>query len=102
MLVRTRNGTAVEEPPFAVLSRPLRATQTAGRGGLISFGLAGSGAVRLRVYDPAGRVVANLADGRMGPGEYRFGFAPPAAGVYVAKLRLDGKDACSAKLVVLR
>ena len=102
MLVRTRNGTAVEEPPFAVLSRPLRATQTAGRSGLVSFGLAGSGAVRLRVYDPAGRVVANLADGRLGAGEHRFSFVPPAPGVYVAKLTLDGKDAYSAKLVAFR
>ena len=102
MLVRTRNGTAVEEPPFAVLSRPLRATQSVGRGGLISFGLAGSGAVQLRVYDPAGRVVANLADGRLGPGEHRFSFTPPVSGVYIAKLTLDGRDTYSAKLVALR
>jgi len=102
MQVGTRNGVAVEEPPFAVLSRPLRARQTAGRGGLISFGTAGSGAVRLRVYDRAGRVVANLADGRLDAGEHRFNFTPPANGVYVVKLSLDGKNTYSTKLVVLR
>ena len=102
MQVRTRNGVAVQEPPFAVLSRPLRAAQTAARSGLISFGTAGAGVVRLRVYDPAGRVVANLADGRLGPGEHRFGFAPPANGVYVVKLTIDGRDTYNTKLVVLR
>ena len=102
MQVRTVNGVAVAEPPFAVLSKPLRASQTVGRGGLISFGLAGSGSVRLRVYDAAGRDVANLADGRLGAGEHRFSFTPPAPGVYVTKLTLDGKDTYSAKLVVLR
>ncbi|MBN2465201.1 hypothetical protein JXD38_06225 [candidate division WOR-3 bacterium] len=102
MQVRTRNGVAVAEPPFAVLSRPLRAAQTVGRGGLVSFGLAGSGTARLRVYDQTGRVVVNLMDGRLGPGEHRFAFAPPAAGVYVAKLTLDGKDSYSARLVVLK
>jgi len=102
MQVRTRNGVAVQEPPFAVLSRPLRAVQTASRSGLISFGTAGSGAVRLRVFDPTGRVVANLADGRLGAGEHRFSFTPPANGVYVVKLTLDGRDTYNAKLVVLR
>ena len=102
MQVRTRNGVAVQEPPFAVLSRPLRAMQTAGRSGLISFGLAGSGAVRLRVFDPVGRVMANLVDGKLGAGEHRYCFTPPATGVYVVKLTLNGKDTFSAKLVVLR
>jgi hypothetical protein len=102
MLVRTRNGTSVEELPLAALSRPLRATQSVGRSGLISFGLAGSGSVRLRVYDPAGRVMANLADGRLGAGEYRFSFTPPAPGVYIAKLTVDGRDTYSTKLVALR
>jgi hypothetical protein len=102
MQVKTNNGVAVMEPPFAVLSRPLHTAQTASRSGLISFGTTGSGAVRLRVFDPTGRVVANLADGRLGPGEHRFSFAPSAAGVYVAKLTLDGRDTYNAKLVVLR
>jgi hypothetical protein len=102
MQVRTRNGVAVAEPPLAVLSRPLRATQTIGRSALISFDLAGSGAVKLRVFDQAGRAVANLADGRLGPGEYRFTFTPPAAGVYIVKLTLDGRDSYNTKLVVLR
>ncbi len=102
MQVRTRNGVAVAEPPFAVLSRPLRAAQTIGRSGAISFGLAGTGRAELAVFDQAGRAVVNLADGRFGPGEYRFSFAPPAAGVYVVRLTLDGRDTYSAKLVVLR
>jgi len=102
MLVRTHNSVAVEEPPCAVLSRPLRAAQTASHSGLISFGIAGSGAVRLRVYDPLGREVGNLADGRLGAGEHHFSFTPPAAGIYVVKLTLDGKDTYNTKLVVLR
>jgi hypothetical protein len=102
MQVRTRNGVAVQQPPYAVLSRPLRAVHTARGNGLISFGTAGSGSVRLLVFDRAGRVVANLAEGRLGAGEHRFSFAPPATGVYVVKLTLDGKDPYSAKLVVLR
>lgn len=102
MMVRTHNNVAVEEPPFAVLSRPFHATQTVGRSGLVSFGLAGTGTVRLQVYDPAGRVVAKLADGRLGPGEHRFNFAVPAPGIYIAKLTLNGKDTYSTKLVALR
>jgi len=101
MQVRTRNGVAVAEPPYAVLSRPFRTTQAIGRSGLISFGLAGSGTVRLQVFDRTGRAVATLVDGRLGPGEHRLKFAPPAAGVYVVKLTLDGKDSYNAKLVVL-
>ncbi len=101
MLVATRNGVAVAEPPFAVLSRPLRVRQTVG-GGEVGFGIAGSGSVRLRVFDQSGRAVAQIADGRLGAGEYRFGFRAPAAGVYVAKLTLDGRDAGAAKLVVFR
>ena len=102
MQVRTHNGVAVQEPPFAVLSRPLRAVPVAGRSGLISFGTAGYGTVRLRVYDPTGRVVANLADGRIGAGQHRFSFASASNGVYVVKLTLDGKDTYNTKLVVLR
>jgi len=102
MQVSTHNGVAVQEPPFAVLSRPLRAVQTASRNGLISFGTAGSGTVRLRIFDQTGRVVANLADGRLGPGEHRFSFTPPANGVYVVKLTLDDRDTHNTKLVVLR
>jgi hypothetical protein len=102
MRVRTRNGVAVTEPPYAVLSRPLRAVPTAGRDGMISFGTAGSGAVRLRVFDAIGRVVANLADSRLGAGEHRFTFTPPANGVYVVKLTLDDKNTYNTKLVVLR
>jgi hypothetical protein len=102
MQVRTRNGVAVQEPPYAVLSRSLRAVQTVGHGGLVSFGTAGSGSVRLRVYDPLGREVAALADGRLGPGEHRFSFTPPANGVYVVKLTLDDKETYNTKLAVLR
>jgi hypothetical protein len=102
MQVRTRNGVAVAEPPYAVLSRPLRAAPVAGRNGLISFGTAGSGIVRLRVYDPTGRIVANLADGRLGQGDHRFNFAPPSSGVYVVKLTLDDRNTYNTKLVVLR
>jgi hypothetical protein len=102
MQVRTHNGVAVQEPPFAVLSRPLRAVPVAGRSGLVSFGTAGSGTVRLHVYDPTGRIVADLADGWLSAGEHRFSFTPPSNGVYVIKLTLDGKDTYNTKLVVLR
>jgi len=102
MQVRTRNGVAVAEPPFAVLSRPLRAVQTAARSGLISFGTSGSGLARLRVLDPSGRVVANLMDGRLSAGEHSFPYTPPANGVYIVKLTLAGRDDYNTKLVVLR
>jgi len=101
MMVSTRNGVAVAEPPFAVLSRPLRAYQTVG-GGQVCFGLAGSGSAQLRMYDQSGRAVAELLDGSLGTGEHRFSFAAPASGVYVAKLTLDGRNAGNVKLVVLR
>ena len=102
MMVRTHNNVAAMEPPFAVLSRPFHTTQTVGRSGLVGFGLAGTGTVRLQVYDPAGRVVAKLADGRLGSGEHRFSFALPAPGIYIAKLTLNGKDTYSTKLAALR
>jgi hypothetical protein len=102
MQVSTHNGVGVQEPAFAVLSRPLRAGQTAARSGLISFGTAGSGTVRLHVYDPTGRIVANLADGRLSAGEHRFSFAPHTSGVYVVKLTLDNRNEYNTKLVVLR
>jgi hypothetical protein len=102
MQVRTYNGVAVTEPPCAVLSRPLRAATTLGRSGLVCFGLAGSGMVKLRIFDQSGRVVASPVDGRLGPGEHRFPFTPPAAGVYVARLTLGDKDSYSTKLVVVR
>jgi len=102
MQVRTRNGnTAVQEPVVAVLTRSLGALQTIGSG-QVSFGIVGTGSVRLLVYDQSGRKVATLADGRLGPGEHRFGFVPPASGVYVAKLTLDGRDAGAARLVVFK
>jgi len=102
MQVRTRNGVAVAEPPFAVLSRPLRATQTTGRSGLLSFDLAGSGSVQLLLYDRSGRTIVRMVNSRLGPGEHRFSFTVPASGVYFAKLTLDGKDVSNAKLVVLK
>jgi hypothetical protein len=102
MQVRSRNSVTVEEPPFAVLSRPLRAVQTASRNGLISFGTAGSGIVRLRVYDPLGREVGHLADGRLSAGGHQFSFTPPAAGIYVVKLTIDGKNTYNSKLVAHR
>ena len=101
MQVRTRNGVAVQEPPTAVLSRPLYAVQTSPRGGLVRFGTSGSGPVRVLVFDRAGRMVAKLASGLLGPGEHRFGFTPPASGVYVVKLTLDGRNTYTTKLVIL-
>jgi len=102
MLVRTHNSVAVQEPPFVVLSRPLRALQTAGRGWLISFGTAGSGRARLELYDLLGRKEATLVDGTLAAGEHDFSFKPSAAGIYVVRLTLDGKDTYNSKLVVLR
>jgi len=101
MLVRTYNNVPVAQPSFAVLSRPLRAIPAQGSA-RVSFSLAGTGAVRLRVFDLSGRVVRVLTDGRLEPGEHTVSFTPEAAGVHIVELTLNGSDTHRAKLTILR
>jgi hypothetical protein len=104
MRVRTRNGVAVEEPPFAVLSRPLlpHSSLLIPRSSSLAFSLAGSGPVRLRIYDQAGREAARLVDARLGPGDFRYQFNAPSSGLYFAELTLNNSETHRSKLVVLK
>jgi hypothetical protein len=72
----------------------------------LRFALPGARRVQLTVHDLAGRLVATLADGEFSAGWHdawftRAGGGAPGAGVYFARLRVDGKQ-FTQRLVVIR
>lgn len=102
MLVRTRNGVAVGDLPFA-LSAPLRAAPNPGRGPVrLGFALGRAADARLLVVDAAGRVVARPAAGRLEPGRHEWSLRSLPAGVFFAELELDRGESYRLKLVVTR
>jgi hypothetical protein len=75
---------------------------------LVQYNLPGAAPVRVRVYDPSGRLVANLADSRRAAGRHALrwdGLKPDgnrvAAGIYFVTLETDGAR-LSRKFVVER
>lgn len=90
--------TGVAEAP----SRPAAAARAAFGTGRVRFALAGDGPVRAELYDPTGRRLARLFDGRLSAGEYEL--ALPAGlgrGVVLLRLDCDGRMSTT-RLVVLR
>ena len=86
--------------PFTLepnIPNPFRTTTT------LAYTLDAPGAVRLEVFDTAGRRVAVLTDGPQDAGTYRRTFSSEglAAGVYVARLRV-GNAVRSQRLTVVR
>jgi len=74
----------------------------------ISYRLAQTGAVKLAVFDAAGRQVASLANAQQSAGEYRVMWNgtddtghPVASGTYFCRLQADGKT-CAARMVLLK
>ena len=59
---------------------------------LLAISLPASAHVQLRVYDVAGHLVASVIDAMMPPGDHSAPFraAKLPAGLYFAKLRVDG------------
>ncbi len=67
------------------------------------------GEVVLRIHDARGRVVRTLSAGRLAAGTYRWRWEgrdgdgrPCAAGIYLARLHVDGRTAAVAKLTLVR
>ncbi len=76
---------------------------------MITYSLARSELVSLRLYDVAGRLVRVLADGHAGEGAWSLawngrdgGGRPTPAGVYLLELRLSGRESDTARVVILR
>ena len=64
----------------------------------LAFDLPRAASVRLRIYDLAGRLVANVEDAAYGPGRHDVVWdgtggsgEAVASGVYVARLEVDGR-----------
>jgi photosystem II stability/assembly factor-like uncharacterized protein len=64
-----------------------------GASSAVEVALPSASAVRVQLFDAAGRRVATLADGRLGAGRHRLQIDGRglAAGVYVARMELDGR-----------
>lgn len=74
----------------------------------IAFELAEAGVARLRILDPAGRVLRVLADGALGAGRHARDWdgrdaegRAVAAGVYLAELSVQGRGSERVKLILL-
>jgi hypothetical protein len=103
MQVTTNNGVAVAERIQPVLSRPLELTPAVTAGPvLVSFSLSQPTQCHLLVVDALGRVIRELADGRLGAGNHNVTAAVTDNGVYLVELVLDNGDRYSRKLVVAR
>jgi len=90
MLVTTLNGVAVEDLPPLALSAPLRAFPNPGSGpARISFGLGKPAPVQLQIFYAAGRLAANLLQGRLAPGEHSYTHPGLSAGVYYVRLSIE-------------
>jgi hypothetical protein len=72
--------------------------------GALAFDLPSPAVVDLALFDAQGRRVRQLASGRMQSGAYRAAFASEgiAAGVYFARLRVDGAAHGTAKVAVVK
>lgn len=70
----------------------------------LSFALASPASIRLEVFSPTGRRVALLAERNLSAGPCRFSWDPGTlpAGVYFARLRVNGTIRSSAPVTVLR
>ena len=70
----------------------------------IKFGLPRQGDVSLKVYDMAGREVANLINARMNAGqvEQRFDGSGLSSGVYFYSLVVDGLVVATKKMVLVK
>jgi len=75
----------------------------------ITFELVRTGVARLRILDPAGRVVRVLADGALAAGRHLRGWdgrdaagREMASGVYLAELIVEGSGSERARLVLIR
>ncbi len=105
---------AAPAPPRELLLGPGRPNPTSGLA-TIPFALPAAGRVRLTVYDPSGRAVAELVDEVMAAGTYEVawdgrrraaadgasgGGAPAPAGVYFFKLRF-GSETRTGKIALL-
>jgi hypothetical protein len=69
----------------------------------VSFALAQGASASCLVYDAAGNVVAQLADGMLGAGEHRLNLSGASLqpGIYFCKLQ-SGKSSATARLAVVR
>ncbi len=69
----------------------------------LEYSLPAAGRVELALFDAAGRRVADLAGGWHGAGTYKARWAAQShpAGVYFARLTLDGRISTTVRLVLL-
>lgn len=95
-----------DAPPSSVLLAMAGGNPAHGEARL-RFALPGERRVRLTVHDLAGRLVATLADGVFSPGWHQAAFSrtsdgsAPGAGVYFARLEVDGEQ-YTQRVVVVR
>ena len=103
-IVHPYGTTGVGEPPLSAL-RLWCAPNPAATGTMLHWVLPASAAVRLRVFDLAGRQVASLVDEVQSPGHHQAAWQAGAAtpgngGVYFARLTAAGES--RTQVVVLR
>ncbi len=100
MLVTVRNPGGVAGRRDPMLVGPFAVYPSPGRGPVaVSFALEAAAHVRLRVIDPAGRVVAEFADRMLERGPHRFDAGLPA-GVYLVEAVFDRRSRLTRKAVV--
>ncbi|MEO0078694.1 MAG: CotH kinase family protein [candidate division WOR-3 bacterium] len=103
------SGVGVQESQFSAAPARLTAYPNPfARRTVLSFTVAQPGRVTLRVYDPAGRLVATLVDGNRAPGQHEVScaFTGQSGGVYFATLESVGANRAepveTVKLIVAR
>lgn len=100
-VVKSRTpGSAAHDAALALRVAP----NPMGGSGAVSFSLATASSVRLEIFSPDGRRVAVLADRTLPEGNHDFSWSPGAlpAGVYFARLQVDGVTRANARVAVLR
>lgn len=110
MVVTTANGNAAWTPDSDAVELALRPCHPnpAPGGASIVFTMPARSAVRVSIYDPAGRMVRRIADTAFGPGSHELEWdgrdsrgAAVAAGVYLVRLETPD-EAREGKLIVIR
>lgn len=106
--VSIRPGPRPPEPPVARVTLYPASPNPARTAASVRYALPADADVRLKVFDLAGRKVATLADGRVGPGpnEAVWDLAGPdgrrvASGIYFVKLEAGG-ESVTGKIVVVK
>jgi hypothetical protein len=97
-LAEKASGGSITAPALRVAPNPVQGA------GTLSFVLGSASSIRVEIFSPAGRRVATVADRSLPAGDHQISWSPASlpAGIYYARLLVNGEPRSSTRVTVLR